>query len=251
MKKWIYFPIISLFIAELLMFYDKILPGLYIHIVNIMAITLLIIFGNSSIDIKNVLQSLSLVILLRIISLSMPQFFTDMLKQYSLIYGVMFIPIYIIIKNQQISYKELGLNFKRLYIYLPSAVIIGSVIALLDYKILKPDAIIDNLDLSEIIFISLVMFSFVGIIEELMFRSILQTRIEKIFGLKYGILLSGFIFGIMHSIYGIMNEILFAILFGIILAYIFHKTKSLAFIVSIHGIANIMLFGILPFYKII
>jgi membrane protease YdiL (CAAX protease family) len=93
------------------------------------------------------------------------------------------------------------------------------------------------------------MIVFIGSVEGIIFGPILQTRLIKVFGIRYGILLTGTIFGIMHSTYGIVNEILFATMFGIILGYIFQKTRSIPFTVSIIGIANIMLFGILPLLK--
>jgi membrane protease YdiL (CAAX protease family) len=94
--------------------------------------------------------------------------------------------------------------------------------------------------------LTIVMFVFVGAVEELIFRCILQTRLEKALGLKSGILLSGALFGIMHSSYGILNEILFASIFGIILGFIFQRTRSFPFILLIHGCANVLLFGIFP-----
>lgn len=58
--------------------------------------------------------------------------------------------------------------------------------------------------------------------------------------------MSGILFGIMHSGYGLMNEIIFASLFGILLGYIFQKTRSFPFILVIRGTVNLLLFGILP-----
>ena len=246
MKKWTYVPILGIVAGELLIFNGNVLPGLGIHIINLLFITLLIIFGNLSLDIKNVLQGLILVALLRVVSLSMPQFFTMVLLQYPLIYGMMFIPVYNTVKNQQISLKELGINFHRMYIYFPIAVLIGIMVATVEYRILSPVALIDNTRFSNIALITIIMIMFIGTVEEIIFRPILQTRLKKVFGLRYSILLSGILFGIMHSTYGVVNEILFASIFGIILGYIFHKTRSLPFTISIHGITNIMLFGILP-----
>lgn len=111
---------------------------------------------------------------------------------------------------------------------------------------MNPVSLINEIRFSNIVIISIVMLIFVGLVEELIFRSILQTRIEKILGSNSGILLSGIIFGVMHSSYGIISEILFASIFGIILGYIFYKTRSLPFTVSIHGCANIILYAILP-----
>lgn len=249
MKKWAYVPIIGLIIGELLIFNGNIFHGLGMHIINLLVITLLIVFSDLNLDIKNMLQGLTLVTLLRVVNLSMPQFFTDTLQQYPLIYGVMFIPIYSTIKNQQISLEELGINFNKFYMYLPMAVIIGTVVAIIEYRIISPVALIDNIRFSNIVIISIVMIVFIGTVEEIIFRPILQTRLKKVFGLRHGILLSGVLFGIMHSTYGIVDEILFAIIFGIVLGYIFQKTKSIPFVVSIHGVTNIMLFGILPLMK--
>jgi membrane protease YdiL (CAAX protease family) len=59
-------------------------------------------------------------------------------------------------------------------------------------------------------------------------------------------LLGAALFGIMHSGYGNVDEILFATFFGAVLGYIFQKTRSFPFILIIHGTANVFLFGILP-----
>lgn len=107
LKKEIYIPTIGIVIGEFLMFNDNIYQGIGIHMINILVIILVIIFGNLSLEIKNVLQSLMLLPILRIIDLSMPQLFTNYL-QYLLMYGIIIIPIFLIIKNQWISYKEVG-----------------------------------------------------------------------------------------------------------------------------------------------
>lgn len=252
LKKQLYLPIIGIIDAELLMFYSQTILGLGLHIINFLSIILIMIFSKSLKEKeKNILYSLTLVILLRMVNISTPQFFTNTLQQYPLIYGIMFIPIYSIIKNQQISSEELGINFKKLYIYLPLAILIGFIAAISEYRILNPIAMISDLRFSNIALIALVMFVFIATAEELIFRSILQTRLEKVVGLRYGILITGIIFGIEHASYGIINEIIFAGIFGIIMGYIFQKMRNILFNISIHGTANVILFGILPFYKLI
>ena len=246
MRKELYLPILGIAASELMMYYGQVYVGLGIHIVNLQIITLLLIFGSLSPETKNVLQSLLLLLLLRIVSLAMPQIFSSALLWYLLVYGVMFLPVYLIIKNQQIASKQLGINFSRLHVYLPSALLIGAIIALIEYRILSPAALIENTGILNVVLIVTVMLVFVGVVEELIFRSILQTRLEEMLGLKYGLLLSAVIFGIMHASYGTIYEILLAGIFGIIVGYIFQKTRSLPFIVAIHGTANVLLFGILP-----
>ncbi len=246
MRKELYLPILGIAVSELMIYYGRVYAGLGIHIVNLQIITLLLIFGSLSPQAKNILQSLLLLLLLRIVSLAMPQIFSSPLLWYLLVYGVMFLPVYLIIKNQQISPKELGVNFSRLQVYLPSALLIGAITALIEYRILAPVSIIKNMGVLNVVLIAIVMLVFVGAVEELIFRSILQTRLEEMLGLKYGLLLSAVIFGIMHASYGTITEILLAGIFGIIVGYIFQRTRSLPFIVAIHGTANVLLFGILP-----
>lgn len=234
--------------AELSMYFGEILTGLEIHVINLLAIILIVVFGDLDIDVKNVLQSIVLLVLLRISNIAVPQIFVTTMLQYPLIYGIMLIPIYYIINGQKMPGKELGMIFNKLYIYIPLALIIGSMAAIVEYVIMKPVALIDSIRLPSVMLISIIMVIFVGIIEEVMFRSILQTRLEKTVGWKYGILISGIVFGVMNASYGIGGEVVFATIFGIVLGYIFYMTKSLPFNVLIRGVANVVLFGILPFY---
>ncbi len=246
MKKYIYLSILGIAIGELMIFSGNIYYGLGVHIINLLGIIFLVVSGDLSQEIKNALSGLTLILLFRFINLATPKIFMTTLLWYPLIYGVMFLPIYLLIKDQQISIKELGINSHRLNIYLPISIIIGIVMAIIEYQISHPNALIENMTVPNIVLISIVTIVFIGTAEELMFRSILQTRFEKIFELKYGLLSTAGIFAIMNANYGI-KEIIFAGIFGIILGYIFQKTRSLPFIIMVRGIENIILFGILPF----
>lgn len=246
MKKEIYLSALGIVLGELNIFLGYVPAGIVVHILNLQIITICLIFGSFSPDIKNVLQSMLLLLLMRIISIAMPQFFKTTLLWYPLIYGIMFLPIYSIIKNQKIPLRELGLDFRRLHFYLPLALLIGIAFAVLEYRILDPAALINNTQISNLVILVIVMFAFVGAVEELIFRSILQTRLEKAIGIKNGLFLSGLLFGIMHSVYGQITEILLACLFGIVVGYIFQKTRSFPFILAINGTSNVFLFGILP-----
>ncbi|HEY9246706.1 MAG TPA: type II CAAX endopeptidase family protein [Candidatus Methanoperedens sp.] len=246
MRKEIYLPILGIAAGELLLFMGHVYIALAVHVINLQAITLVLVFGRSSPGIKCVLQSLLLPLQMRIINLAIPQFFTITLLWYPLVYGIMFIPIYYIIMSQNISSKDMGISFRRFYIYIPAALFIGAAMAMIEFRILNPAPLITNLKFQNIFLITMVMFVFVGAVEELIFRSILQTRLEKVFGPNQGLLLGAAIFGIMHAGYGVTNEVLFAFFAGLVIGYIFQKTRSLPFILVIHGTANVFLFGILP-----
>lgn len=250
MKKEIYVIILCLFLivdGELSILFGDISVGMSIYVTGLLAI-MFVIFSDISIDVKNIFQCMILLILLQMASLSIQQIYTTTLLQYVMIYGVVLIPIFTIIRNQKLSSMELGISLNKLYVYIPISIVIGIMAGMVEYKILNPSALIDQISSSNIFLITVVMF-FIATVEGLIFRSVLQTRIERVFGLKYGILLSGTIFGIMYIANGLLNEVVFEIMFGTFLAYIFQKTRSIPFTISIQGVANIMLFGILPLLK--
>jgi len=246
MKNEIYLPIVGIAAGEIMMLSGHVYIGLVLHVINLQAITLALIFSDLSIENKNLIQTLLLLLQMRILNLAMPQFFTTKLLWYPLVYGVMFISIYYVTKQQNITSKDIGIDFNRWYLYIPLALLIAAAMAMLEFKILDPVALIANLKIQNILLISIVMFIFVAAIEELIFRSLLQTRLQSVFGANKGVLYGAGLFGIMHSGYGLMNEILFATFFGAVLGFIFQKTRSFPFILIIHGTANVFLFGILP-----
>lgn len=246
MRKEIYLAMLGLVAGEILMFLGHTFMGLAVHIINLQAITLALVLGNVPGERKNLLQSLLLLLLMRIINLAMPQFFTISLLWYPLVYGVMFIPVYYVTMHQDIDSNDIGFNFRYLYIYLPLALIIGAAMALIEFNILHPVSLIAELTPPNLFQIFIVMFIFVASVEELIFRVILQTRLQLLFGINKGILLGAVLFGIMHAGYGLAIEVIFATLFGLVLGVIFQRTKSFPFIVIIHGTANVLLFGILP-----
>jgi len=246
MKKEIYLPILGIAAGEIMMLSGHVYMGLVLHVINLQAITLALIFSDLSIEKKNLIQTLLLLLQMRILNLAMPQFFTTKLLWYPLVYGVMFISIYYVTKQQNITSKDIGIDFNRWYLYIPLALLIAAAMAMLEFRILDPVPLITNLKIQNLLLISIVMFIFVAAIEELIFRSLLQTRLQSVFGINKGLLLGAALFGIMHSGYGNVDEVLFATFFGAVLGFIFQKTRSFPFILIIHGTANVFLFGILP-----
>ena len=87
---------------------------------------------------------------------------------------------------------------------------------------------------------------FVGIVEEFIFRSSLQTILEERLGSVAGLLLASVIFGFMHSGYRLPQELLYVSFAGVIFGLLFWLTKSLPIISLAHGVTNISLFLVVP-----
>jgi uncharacterized protein len=242
MKKYDLLSISLIIIAEVLLFSGHRIASIVIHSLNIITIISIVIIKKDT----GLVQALSLVSLLRIVNTSMPIFFSFTIYWFVSLYGIMFFPIILMMKDQSLDMRYIGLSLKKMHL-LPFAVIIGAGLAMIEYDILSPAALIPNFTLVEIFRLSIVMVLFIGFVEELIFRSFLQQRLEEKIGSTKGLLAASLIFGFMHSGYANYNEILFASFAGIVLGFCFQRTKSLPFVVIAHGVNNVILFGVLPF----
>jgi membrane protease YdiL (CAAX protease family) len=118
---------------------------------------------------------------------------------------------------------------------------------LVEYHIIHPDPLIPNLGITNFITLTIIMIMFVALVEELVFRSILQTRLQQSMDNWNGLLVASILFGVMHSGYGLVHEVVFMVVAGLIIGYAYQKTGSLPFVVMVHGMINILLFGLLPY----
>ena len=111
---------------------------------------------------------------------------------------------------------------------------------------LRPQMLTVNNDLQHIIILVLTMIFFVGVVEEFVFRSSLQTVLQERIGLKPGLVLTSIIFGFMHSGYHLPLELFYVTLAGLAFGLLFWFSKSLPVIALAHGVTNISLFLLAP-----
>lgn len=237
--------ILLIVFAELLIFSGIRGAAILLH----MFVLIVVSIGTVRIKDKYVawaLQALMLLPLLRLINFSMPVFSDLVLYRYFYVYIPLFIPIFLIIRYQSFSPLQLGLSFKNFVLYLPLSLIISLLIAEGEYFIAPVGPLVPNMSLYNIVDIALIMIFCVGLVEELMFRSILQTRLEGVLGSTVGLIVTSLLFGVMSSGYGTVSEILFASVVGLMLGYMFSKTHSLPLVALTHGLVNIFLFALIP-----
>lgn len=244
MKKYEIFSIILIFMGEFLLFINERVASMVVHSLNILLVILFIILKND----PRVIQALSLVSLLRIVNMSMPIFFSSTIYSFASLYGIMLLPIALLLRDQNLNIKYMGATLKKAHLW-PFAVLLGTGLAIVEYSVMIPGVLIPDITSGEILKLS-IMFFFIGLVEEMIFRSILQQRLEEKIGLTKGLLIASMLFGAMHSGYSNFYEILFATFAGLTIGYGFQKTRSLPFAVIANGVNNIILFGILPFILI-
>ena len=238
-------PVLLIILAELLLFSGRMQYAVWVHVLVLIGLALATIYTSDT-NLFKPYQALMLLPLLRLVNLSMPIFFEMTLYLYIFIYAPLIIPVYIIAVHQGFTFKQLGFTFNYWKLIIPVSVIFGFAIAQGEYYIIHAGNLIPDLSFWNVLKLSIVMIMFIGLIEELIFRSILQTRLEESMGMFSGLIVTSILFGVLHSGYGTFYEMLFTSLAGLIVGYIFQKTRSLPLIALTHGMVNIFLFGLMP-----
>jgi membrane protease YdiL (CAAX protease family) len=246
-KNWqiIAVPLIAIMIAEILQYTGDLKACIFLHVVILLSLILSPVWISES-STGNSLQALALLPLLRLLNISMPVFSETTLYMFIFIYTPLLVTCYLIARHQLIPLFQEENTLKNLYIYVPLALLTGYFIGLAEWHTINAGNLIPDLSLKSLLELSFVMILVVGFTEELIFRSLLQTRLQTSFGMKNGLLITSIMFGIMHAGYGSFYELLITASAGILLGYMFQKTGSLVLVSFTHGFVNIFLFGLIP-----
>jgi hypothetical protein len=238
-------PILFIALAEFLIFSGRMGAAIWIHIGILISLTLSNIFIKDS-EIHKIHQSLILLPVLRLINLSMSGDYEKTLYSFILIYGMLAIPVSIALTHQELTHTQLGMTFKKIWLYSPLSILLGLLLGGGEYLIIRTNSLILDLSTFNLLMLSIVMIFFVGLVEEIIFRSILQNRLQIALGNRSGLIITSILFGLMHTGYGSMGEVLYASFVGIFVGYLFYKTRSLPLVTMIHGFINVFVFGIIP-----
>ncbi|WP_348303854.1 CPBP family intramembrane glutamic endopeptidase [Methanothrix sp.] len=234
-------PVFLILLAEILIFYGKPEAAMPIHALNLVFLSLSTIFVNN-----RTYPALMLLPLFRLLNVAMPVFFHLTLYSYVLVYAPMFIPMYMILKERFITPEEAGLTFERFWFFLPVSISMGLALGWGEYMVIKPQMLVVDNDPQQMLILALTMILFVGVVEEFIFRSSLQTVLQERIGLIGGLVLASVIFGFMHSGYHLALELLYVSLAGLAFGVLFWLSKSLPIVSLAHGVTNIALFLIVP-----
>ena len=103
-----------------------------------------------------------------------------------------------------------------------------------EYIIVGKNPLIPDLSILNLINLTIIMVFLVSPIEEMIFRSVLQTRLEIVLGSREALIVTSILFGLMHSGYGSIYEIFYITLVGAVIGYLFYGTRSLPLVALIH-----------------
>ena len=150
--------------------------------------------------------------------------------------------------------REIGLNFGLLPVQLAVA-LSGLLFGVAEYLILAPQPMIAELTWQEIWLPALIFLMCTGFVKEFIFRGVLQRTVVAVFGSWRGIIYVSLLFASAHLIHywevglvRILIDIAFVFSVALFFGWVVKKTGSLFGVTLAHGITNILLYLVVPFF---
>ncbi len=237
--------LLAIAIAEVITVIIEPMWGIFCHIMVLVAVILHSALGRGQTQ-QQLLLSLALVPLVRIISLSMPVAKIPQIWWYPIIYLPLMVAAFEVVRILRYTLEEIGLNLKRTPIQLAVA-LTGVVFGVAEYLILKPEPMVIELTWQKVWLPALILLTCTGFVEELIFRGVLQHSAVTAFGWR-GIIYVSLLFAIVHLIHHSAIDIVFVFVIALFFGWVVKKTGSLLGVTLSHGVTNIILYLVVPFF---
>ena len=212
-------------------------------------VILFLIITNSAVVGKypshRLLLALGLAPLIRILGLSLP------LVEFSQIYWYLFISIplaagiFAVIRALNLTPREVGLTRGSILVQ-GLVALTGISFGLVEYFILKPEPLILSLGWQEILVPALILLVATGLVEELVFRGVMQRALERLLG-SWGWVYVAVLFTVLQIGHPSAVHCLFVFLVALFFGGVVKKTGSILGVSLSHGLLNIGLYLIFPF----
>ena len=237
--------LLAIILAETVTVFVRPVLGILCHIIILATVSLRSATGLASKHHhQQLVLSLALVPLIRIVSLSMPLLKIPQVWWYPLIYIPLLIAAIVVVRILNYKASDVGLNFRLLPIQLIVA-LSGFLFGIAEYFILSPEPIINELIWQNVWLPALLLLACTGFVEEFIFRGVLQHTALGVFG-WWGIVYVSLIFAVLHAGFLSWIDVVFVFVVALFFAWVVSKTGSLFGVSLAHGITNVMLFLIAP-----
>jgi len=236
--------LVLLTLAEIITTFLEPWAGLALHGLVFMALLL-----HSSLwarkSLRRFLLALSLVPLIRLLSLSLPLSSFAFVYWYIVLGVPLFLAAFIAAQLGQVNWKMLGFTGRNLPLQFFVA-LTGFGLGYIEYLILRPDPLVSEPRLSQILAPALILMIFTGVLEEIIFRGLMQYSTIRVYG-RSGIFYVAILFSTMHIGYRSLIDLMFVFLVALYFAWITHRSGSILGVILAHGVTNIALYLIFPF----
>ncbi|MFC1936731.1 type II CAAX prenyl endopeptidase Rce1 family protein [Chloroflexota bacterium] len=231
-------------VAEVLTALREPRSGLVIHGFTLVA---LLVHGGIErrMPTRRFIFALTLAPLIRLLSLSLPLGDQPLLIWYMWVGALVFLATFFSGYVLEFNLDRIGLNAKKLPLQIVFG-LTGIVTGVIEYLILFPDPLIPELTLAELIWPAFILLIFTGVLEEIVFRGLIQEAALVKMG-RFGLTYVALLFAVLHVGYNSFSDIIFVFAVGFLFGYFVMKTGSLLGVSLAHGFNNIVLFLVMPF----
>lgn len=244
-------PVGGILLGETLLFasvvHEEALLGLalLVHLVTFVGCALAPM-SRASVGSPGLFFAFSLLPMSRLAASGLPTLSDVAVFQLAIVYGVVVPAALLIVGMESTPDPEFGWRAVRVVgpFFLPLAALLG----LVEYLVLRPATIVPATDPAWL-FLGATFFVFVvGPVEELLFRGLLQSALERALGGRIAILLSGGLYGAAHAQYGSLATVAVATVAGSVLGLIYARSRSLGLVAILNGVVGFCTFVAFPLY---
>jgi len=196
---------------------------------------------------RHLVLSLALVPLVRIISLGMPLVNIPQIWWYPIIYTPLLAAAIVVVRILGHRAREVGLSFSSFPVQLVVG-LSGLLFGVIEYLILAPEPMITELTWREVWLPALIFLFCTGFVEEFIFRGVLQRTATEAFGNWRGIIYVSLLFAVLHMGFLSLIDVVFVFVVALFFGWVVKKTGSLSGVTLAHGITNILLYLVVPFF---
>jgi membrane protease YdiL (CAAX protease family) len=240
------FYLAFLTIAELATVITDAWVGQALHLV-LLFLLLLHMTMPGVLPLRRFLLGLTFVPLIRVISLSLPLTTIPRVYWYFVVSIPLFAAIIVALRSLGIRLRLRPISLRSLPSQLAFA-LSGLLFGYIEFLILRPDPLITDYNWTNFAIAAGILFVSTGLLEEVIFRGIMQqTSIEQL-GRWPGILYAATIFAILHIGYQSILDVLFVLLIGIIFGWYVSRTRNLLGVTLSHGLTNTVFFLVIPYW---
>ena len=189
--------------------------------------------------------SLAFAPLIRILSLSLPLTHFPILYWYLITSVPLFAAAWVAKRSLGYSWRGLGLTLRGW----PLQIVVGLsglVFGAAEYFILRPEPLAPELSWQATLLPALILFVCTGLLEELIFRGLLQRAAGDTLG-RWAVPYVALLFAVLHVGYQSIIDVVFVLDVGLIFGWVVERTRSLLGVTLAHGLTNTMLFLVMPF----
>lgn len=231
-------------LAEVLVTYLRPELGALLHVAILIALLIHSAMATAK-PLADLLLTLIIAPLVRLLSLSMPLFVFDLRYWYLIVSIPLFISAVYIMRLLGYSMRRVGFNFNQPLLQI-GAILFGIIFGVIEFAILRPAPLIQVFTPEDFAVAALMILIGTGLMEELVFRGIIQQAAERALGATGSILFTTLVFTVLHIGWNSLLDLLFVFTAGAIWGIFFYRTRSIVGITISHAITNILLFIILP-----